>query len=104
MEFNDRRSGNIYNLSWYREQKQGRSPRQTVIGAGKPMSPREIALGHIRTKHGLMPGAFHQMPVEQVLRVRSEEHTSELQSRQYLVCRLLLEKKKKKKQKTRPEE
>src|SRR5476651_2767683 len=31
---------------------------------------------------------------------RSEEHTSELQSRQYLVCRLLLEKKKKKKLKT----
>src|SRR3712207_6854269 len=29
-------------------------------------------------------------------RYRSEEHTSELQSRQYLVCRLLLEKKKKK--------
>src|SRR5438445_2087744 len=29
--------------------------------------------------------------------IRSEEHTSELQSRQYLVCRLLLEKKKKKK-------
>src|SRR3712207_8594355 len=29
-----------------------------------------------------------------VLGVRSEEHTSELQSRQYLVCRLLLEKKK----------
>src|SRR3712207_7218144 len=27
------------------------------------------------------------------LRTRSEEHTSELQSRQYLVCRLLLEKK-----------
>src|SRR2546422_3789886 len=30
---------------------------------------------------------------------RSEEHTSELQSRLHLVCRLLLEKKKKKKQK-----
>src|SRR5947209_10738747 len=29
---------------------------------------------------------------------RSEEHTSELQSRQYLVCRLLLEKKKKQQQ------
>src|SRR3712207_7146990 len=28
------------------------------------------------------------------LGIRSEEHTSELQSRQYLVCRLLLEKKK----------
>src|SRR3712207_9024197 len=32
----------------------------------------------------------HGLPVPQ----RSEEHTSELQSRQYLVCRLLLEKKK----------
>src|SRR5438445_7274913 len=31
-------------------------------------------------------------------RSRSEEHTSELQSRQYLVCRLLLEKKKNKQQ------
>src|SRR3712207_7562506 len=31
---------------------------------------------------------------------RSEEHTSELQSRQYLVCRLLLEKKKKTEQTT----
>src|SRR3712207_8928493 len=29
-----------------------------------------------------------------LMEVRSEEHTSELQSRQYLVCRLLLEKKK----------
>src|SRR5258707_9755726 len=29
-----------------------------------------------------------------IAKVRSEEHTSELQSRQYLVCRLLLEKKK----------
>src|SRR2546422_3161779 len=32
------------------------------------------------------------------LRTRSEEHTSELQSRLHLVCRLLLEKKKKKKE------
>src|SRR5689334_23553156 len=32
-----------------------------------------------------------------LLRVRSEEHTSELQSQFHLVCRLLLEKKKKKK-------
>src|SRR3712207_7812979 len=31
---------------------------------------------------------------EDARHVRSEEHTSELQSRQYLVCRLLLEKKK----------
>src|SRR3712207_8550473 len=34
-----------------------------------------------------------QRPVRRV-HTRSEEHTSELQSRQYLVCRLLLEKKK----------
>src|SRR3712207_8325987 len=36
-------------------------------------------------------------PVKAGSTTRSEEHTSELQSRQYLVCRLLLEKKKKKK-------
>src|SRR3712207_8794574 len=34
--------------------------------------------------------------VKKPARSRSEEHTSELQSRQYLVCRLLLEKKKEK--------
>src|SRR3712207_8426752 len=38
----------------------------------------------------------HRLPkrLEAVFGNRSEEHTSELQSRQYLVCRLLLEKKK----------
>src|SRR5947209_15593804 len=35
------------------------------------------------------------------MRQRSEEHTSELQSRQYLVCRLLLEKKKDQQSRTR---
>src|SRR5438445_5416767 len=41
----------------------------------------------------------HAQPVEPARGCpdRSEEHTSELQSRQYLVCRLLLEKKKKEK-------
>src|SRR3712207_8782577 len=34
------------------------------------------------------------LPIDHYDRPRSEEHTSELQSRQYLVCRLLLEKKK----------
>src|SRR3712207_8831385 len=34
------------------------------------------------------------MSLDFVRQARSEEHTSELQSRQYLVCRLLLEKKK----------
>src|SRR5690348_17468642 len=37
-------------------------------------------------------------------RLRSEEHTSELQSPVHLVCRLLLEKKKKKKKQPSPEE
>src|SRR3712207_6981656 len=42
-------------------------------------------------------GAEHAEPLDGLgvgHRLRSEEHTSELQSRQYLVCRLLLEKKK----------
>src|SRR3712207_8593980 len=40
------------------------------------------------------PAGLGRMPGCQSLWCRSEEHTSELQSRQYLVCRLLLEKKK----------
>src|SRR5437762_9022404 len=41
----------------------------------------------------LVYGSRTRIPVQQ--RTRSEEHTSELQSPMYLVCRLLLEKKKK---------
>src|SRR3712207_7868158 len=37
---------------------------------------------------------FVNVPIGVLTAIRSEEHTSELQSRQYLVCRLLLEKKK----------
>src|SRR3712207_7898061 len=36
---------------------------------------------------------YQELLVETFTFIRSEEHTSELQSRQYLVCRLLLEKK-----------
>src|SRR3712207_8755841 len=46
------------------------------------------------TEVGAVPALTRQNIVRP--RQRSEEHTSELQSRQYLVCRLLLEKKKKK--------
>src|SRR5258707_11412291 len=49
-------------------------------------------------RHGLI-GQSH-VNIHRVCSRRSEEHTSELQSRQYLVCRLLLEKKKKKKNKS----
>src|SRR5690349_22229627 len=46
----------------------------------------------------LVGSNFHMMPAFEILHsTRSEEHTSELQSRRDLVCRLLLEKKKKKK-------
>src|SRR5207253_6765103 len=43
---------------------------------------------------------FSIAETEKYAHVRSEEHTSELQSRGHLVCRLLLEKKKKKKKNT----
>src|SRR3712207_7649538 len=47
---------------------------------------------------GIGTGWHHLAAVRRPLQpARSEEHTSELQSRQYLVCRLLLEKKKKNK-------
>src|SRR3712207_8934261 len=42
---------------------------------------------------GLRERATQQRAAEIAEKQRSEEHTSELQSRQYLVCRLLLEKK-----------
>src|SRR3712207_8907872 len=47
--------------------------------------------GHLQTH----PSQRMQRRGRVQLPLRSEEHTSELQSRQYLVCRLLLEKKKK---------
>src|SRR3712207_7566530 len=45
--------------------------------------------------HVAAPGCGRGSRQLQAAIARSEEHTSELQSRQYLVCRLLLEKKKK---------
>src|SRR3712207_7937017 len=56
--------------------------------------------GSYESRHGpgvLRSGRDRRLPHHRERRdgVRSEEHTSELQSRQYIVCRLLLEKKKK---------
>src|SRR3712207_7023804 len=48
----------------------------------------------LRFLSGVGAPGFAQSWVWPLSRERSEEHTSELQSRQYLVCRLLLEKKK----------
>src|SRR3712207_7555594 len=48
----------------------------------------------LKPARGLLRGAHRGASGGRVALRRSEEHTSELQSRQYLVCRLLLEKKK----------
>src|SRR3712207_7343680 len=48
-----------------------------------------------RTRHRRRRRAHTAQARQEGAADRSEEHTSELQSRQYLVCRLLLEKKKK---------
>src|SRR3712207_8693371 len=48
----------------------------------------------VQYKNGTL-SATNQAALQSEVNQRSEEHTSELQSRQYLVCRLLLEKKKK---------
>src|SRR3712207_7687145 len=62
--------------------------------AGSPASSngRQISSMNRRTKAEATPRAFSSSASRTSNERRSEEHTSELQSRQYLVCRLLLEK------------
>src|SRR5258707_10683609 len=62
----------------------------TGMGDGSLMTPLLILL------FGVHPITAVGIDLLYAEKQRSEEHTSELQSRQYLVCRLLLEKKKKK--------
>src|SRR3712207_7973421 len=73
--------------------------RSRGAGTGKPpMSDVSIAAVRRGFVRALLRGLRVLWPVLSGLLAamagRSEEHTSELQSRQYLVCRLLLEKKK----------
>src|SRR3712207_8357014 len=57
---------------------------------------RRAALGVVlRRRHRIQAARYRDRVQGLAPERRSEEHTSELQSRQYLVCRLLLEKKKK---------
>src|SRR5438445_1993646 len=58
-------------------------PYTTLFRSSQVRPCRRVGMA----RRGTGPGSAAQRP-------RSEEHTSELQSRQYLVCRLLLEKKK----------
>src|SRR5690625_6961623 len=60
---------------------------------GSPFSKKELLPFAVKEEQSA-DGAFHADNVAPSLLGRSEEHTSELQSRGHLVCRLLLEKKK----------
>src|SRR3712207_8874831 len=87
-----------------------RPPRSTLfpyttlfrsVGGGAPGGERPPGRDGVRGRgeraHPVQRGdRLDRLParVPAAGRPRSEEHTSELQSRQYLVCRLLLEKKK----------
>src|SRR2546426_3602818 len=87
-------------------------PYTTLFRSGRPVD----GLGPVHTTHTrkvdiVAPGIIKRQPVKEPLQtgikaidsmipIRSEEHTSELQSPCNLVCRLLLEKKKKKKTKS----
>src|SRR3712207_7053999 len=81
--------------------------RSLVVGRRRPRSNASVGTAHRKVSGGVGGGCRGEgRRAVQVLRTRqhlvrrhahaprSEEHTSELQSRQYLVCRLLLEKKK----------
>src|SRR5947209_12610142 len=78
--FNDPATTEIYTLSLH----------DALPISGSAVDDQLVGLlRHLRIE------VIHEHPQRGFLRPRSEEHTSELQSRQYLVCRLLLEKKNK---------
>src|SRR3712207_2345627 len=70
-------------------------PREMTVPAELAMRSAYLAISQrlLRERYGKRLGAAPE-EVRRRAERRSEEHTSELQSRQYLVCRLLLEKKK----------
>src|SRR3712207_6865536 len=77
-----------------------RPPRSTLFpyttlfrSFNRPTSSQRLARSGASSSPGLLTHAI-MSGTPSPLSSRSEEHTSELQSRQYLVCRLLLEKKK----------
>src|SRR3712207_8274719 len=89
--FNDTATPEIYTLSLH-----DALPISTGQGA-QAHQRKEEAKAHGRetnpVRNSPPPRATSVPPLTPLTSRRSEEHTSELQSRQYLVCRLLLEKK-----------
>src|SRR3712207_8608443 len=84
--FNDTATTEIYTLSLH-----DALPISHRTGATRPAGVRAPARPPPLPTHWPTPMSGSRSLASQT---RSEEHTSELQSRQYLVCRLLLEKKK----------
>src|SRR3712207_6895623 len=91
--FNDTATTEIYTLSLHDALPISTDEvrRDARIDGGDPRPRRRGVPGRADAPH--RPG-LRRPPARPRLHGRSEEHTSELQSRQYLVCRLLLEKKK----------
>src|SRR3712207_9295670 len=86
--FNDTATAEIYTLSLH-------DALPIFLDAGAVGLLRELVADHVqRVVLDDHAGEDHVVGGDRVDAARSEEHTSELQSRQYLVCRLLLEKKK----------
>src|SRR3712207_417965 len=70
----------------------GETTHWTAAAMAEASGISASSVRRIWRSHGLQPHRFRRFKLSND--PRSEEHTSELQSRQYLVCRLLLEKKK----------
>src|SRR3712207_7305643 len=75
----------------FRSTSRGREARPRTSRGSSPATPSASPTCSSATRRARDPRAATGPSTR---RRRSEEHTSELQSRQYLVCRLLLEKKK----------
>src|SRR3712207_8981780 len=100
--FNDTATTEIYTLSLHDALPISRTraplPSRARPGfqpsAASTPAARAVAASRAAGTRGATAGRGTAAPTREGRCGRSEEHTSELQSRQYLVCRLLLEKKK----------
>src|SRR3712207_9003538 len=90
--FNDTATTEIYTLSLHDALPICRQAR-VERDLGQPVARLPADRGELPADVRAVAGERERGDVGRRRRARSEEHTSELQSRQYLVCRLLLEKK-----------